>query len=177
MTAPLKVLRVSAGGRRFAIDAGLVRGVERPARRVRLPGAPDFVRGVVEVQGAVVVVIDLARRLGLEASAPAGVDPAVVVVESTEPIALAVDDPGSVAAVDAEALLDLGPAGAAAGLRGLLPDGAALLALEAVVDGRTLAPVGPVLEARPKGEARPAGDGLAVTDARVAARVGPGGRA
>lgn len=147
----LKVLRVTAGGRRFALDAGLVRGVERPGRRVRLPGAPGYVRGVVEVQGSVVVVVDLARRLGLSphderADDVDDIERAVVVVDSSEPVGLAVDDPGDVIALDPATLIELGPAGAAAGLRGLTPDGVVLLEVEPVVDGRTLAPAGPVLD-------------------------------
>lgn len=150
MVATLKVLRVTAGGRRFALDAGLVRGVERPGRRVRLPGAPAYVRGVVEVQGSVVVVVDLARRLGLAPDDPCedvdDIERAVVVVDSSEPVGLAVDDPGDVIALDPATLIELGPAGAAAGLRGLTPDGVVLLEVEPVVDGRTLAPAGPVLD-------------------------------
>jgi len=146
----LKVLRVTAGGRRFALDAGLVRGVERPGRRVRLPGAPAYVRGVVEVQGSVVVVVDLARRLGLAPDDSADdvddIERAVVVIDSSEPVGLAVDDPGDVIALDPSTLIELGPAGAAAGLRGLTPDGVVLLEVEPVVDGRALAPAGPVLD-------------------------------
>lgn len=150
MPGALKVLRVTAGGRTFGIDAGLVRGLERPLRRVRLPGAPPWVRGVVEVRGTVVVVIDLATRLGLQAPSPA--DPVVVVVDSVEPVGLQVDGPGEVVTLDPAALRDLGPAGATAGLRSAAPGGAVLLDLEAIVDGRPLAPaLGPLSDLEPSG--------------------------
>ncbi len=131
------MLRVTAGGREFALDVGLVRAIERPAHRVRLPGAPPYVRGVVEVRGQAVAVVDLAARLGLAPTAP-GPDQAVIVVDSAEPVALAVDALGGVDTLAPEALRELGPAGLAAGLRAIAPDGAVVLEVEPLVDGRPL---------------------------------------
>ena len=151
----LKVLLVTAGGRDFAIDVGLIRAIERPPHRVRLPGAPAYVRGVVEVRGMAVAVVDLAMRLGLQ-EAPAPGTPkeqaahaAVVVVDSSEPVGLAVDAVGDVVALSPSALVDLGPRGAAAGLRGVTPDGTVLLEVEPLVDGRPLEPALSVLEPAP----------------------------
>ena len=149
----LKVLLVKAGGRDFAIDVGLIRAIERPAHRVRLPGAPAYVRGVVEVRGLAVAVVDLAMRLGLS-DAPAPGTPkeqhaAVVVVDSSEPVGFAVDALGEVVAITPSSLTDLGPRGAAAGLRAITPDGAVLLEVEPLVDGRPLEPALGVLEPAP----------------------------
>jgi purine-binding chemotaxis protein CheW len=145
----LKVLLVKAGGRDFAIDVGLIRAIERPAHRVRLPGAPAYVRGVVEVRGLAVAVVDLAMRLGLS-DAPkeqaAHAAAAVVVVDSSEPVGFAVDAVGDVVALAPSSLVDLGPRGAAAGLRALTPDGSVLLEVEPLVDGRSLEPALSVLE-------------------------------
>jgi len=139
------VLRVKAGGRDFALDVGLVRAIERPQHRVRLPGAPSYVRGVVEVRGLVVTVVDLAARLGLPAVA-ASAEAAVVVVDSAEPMGLAVDALGEVVALPVGKIHDLGARGAAAGLRGIAPDGAVVLEVESLVDGRALEPALPVLD-------------------------------
>ena len=136
-----QVLRVTAGGREFALDVGLVRAIERPVHRVRLPGAPAYVRGVVEVRGQAVAVVDLAARLGLPASTP-GPDQAVVVVDSAEPVALAVDALGEVDALAPEELRELGPRGLAAGLRAVAPGGTVVLEVEPLVDGRPLEPAG-----------------------------------
>lgn len=133
----LQVLRVKAGGRDFALDVGLVRAIERPAHRVRLPGAPTYVRGVVEVRGQAVAVLDLAARLGLTPSAP-GPEQAVVVVDSAEPVALAVDALGEVEAIEPASLRELGARGLAAGLRAITADGTIVLEVEPLVDGRPL---------------------------------------
>lgn len=138
------MLRVRAGGRDFALDVGVVRAIERPAHRVRLPGAPPYVRGVVEVRGQAVAVVDLAARLGLIAQG--GADPAVVVVDSLEPVGLSVEALGDVAAVAPESLVDLGPRGHAAGLRARAPDGTVVLEVESLVDGRPLEPAAAVLD-------------------------------
>jgi purine-binding chemotaxis protein CheW len=135
----LKVLRVKAGGHDFALDVGLIRAIERPTYRVRLPGAPSYVRGVVEVRGVAVAVVDLAARLGLPPGPPSA-EQAVVVVDSAEPVGLAVDALGEVTALPLHALSDLGARGAAAGLRGRTSDGAVLLEVEPIVDGRALEP-------------------------------------
>ncbi|MCO5170521.1 MAG: chemotaxis protein CheW [Planctomycetes bacterium] len=139
----LKVLRVRAGGREFALDVGLVRAIDRPAHRVRLPGAPPYVRGVVEVRGQAVAVVDLAARLGLPPQATA--EPAVVVVDSLEPVGLWVEALGDVDAVAPGSLVDLGPPGLAAGLRAVAVDGTVVLEVEPLVDGRALEPAAPVL--------------------------------
>lgn len=141
----LKVLRVKAGGRDFALDVGLVRAIERPAHRARLPGAPAYVRGVVEVRGLVVTVIDLAARLGLPPAPAGAADPAVVVVDSAEPMGLGVEGLGEVVSLPAGAIADLGPRGTAAGLRGVTEDGTVVLEVEPLVDGRALEPALPLL--------------------------------
>lgn len=149
----LQVLRVTAGGRDFALDVGLVRAIERPAHRVRLPGAPPYVRGVVEVRGQAVAVVDLAARLGLQGSPPTPEQP-VVVVDSVEPVGLAVEVLGEVEALAPEALRELGPLGLSAGLRAIAPDGTVLLEVEPLVDGRPLQPAEAVLaEAREQASA------------------------
>lgn len=49
-----------------------------PARALtRLPGAPAWVAGLLNLRGTVLTVVDLATRLGL----PAGATPSVIVVE------------------------------------------------------------------------------------------------
>lgn len=146
MQENLQVLRVTAGGRDFALDVGLVRAIERPAHRVRLPGAPPYVRGVVEVRGQAIPVVDLAARLGLPVSPPVTEQP-VVVVDSSEPVALAVDALGEVEDLAPEALRELGPAGLAAGLRAVAPDGTVVLEVEPLVDGRPLEAASGVLSA------------------------------
>lgn len=67
------------GDEEYAIDVNRVREVVRVDRITRVPGAPAYVRGVINLRGRVVPVIDLRQRLGLN-PAPAE-RPRIMVVE------------------------------------------------------------------------------------------------
>lgn len=54
----------------FCIDIGLVREIRGWAPATLLPHAPDYIKGVINLRGAVVAVVDLAARLGFGPSAP-----------------------------------------------------------------------------------------------------------
>jgi purine-binding chemotaxis protein CheW len=73
----------------------------RPA--TRLPGAPDYVLGLINLRGTIVTVIDLGRRL-LHGGGVRG-DASVILVESgTKVVGVAVDDVRDVQAVAPEAI-------------------------------------------------------------------------
>ncbi len=65
----LQLVCFRMGGEEFALSIMRVREIVRPLKVVRVPRAPSFVEGVVNLRGAILPVIDLRRRLGL-----AGVD-------------------------------------------------------------------------------------------------------
>jgi len=74
-----RVLVVLAAGRLCALPVEMVREVIRPRAMTRIPGAPEVVRGLVNVRGMVVTVLDLAEVLRLD-----GMDPArTVTVDAT----------------------------------------------------------------------------------------------
>lgn len=142
----LQVLRVEAGGQALGIEVQAILGIERPTRWARLPGAPDYVRGVVELRDQAVPVIDLAARLQLPGP-PILPDRGVLLIESDEPVGLSVSSVVGVEELDPAAVVRL-VGGAAAGVRGRAAatrgeegaEGGALLLLdaEAMVDGRPL---------------------------------------
>jgi len=134
---PLRVLTVRAGGQVFGIEVGVIGGLERPEHWARLPGAPPYVRGVVEIRDRVVPVIDLAVRLGLDAD-PIHPDRGVVLIESDDPVAVAVEELATLDVV--KALLET-DAAIEAGLLGISPEGVLVLDAEAVIDGRGLRPL------------------------------------
>lgn len=70
-------------GETCGIDITVVREIIRLPEVTRLPGAPDFVEGVVNLRGNVMPVIDLRTRLHLETVAPAK-ETRVVVVDGVE---------------------------------------------------------------------------------------------
>jgi purine-binding chemotaxis protein CheW len=86
-TAPLEsgksLLRMSVGTEVLAVPIEYVREILEVSRLTPLPRTPDFVRGVMNLRGAVVPVIDLAARLGMPASV-LGRRSCIVVVESQQ---------------------------------------------------------------------------------------------
>lgn len=57
-------------GQDFCIDIGLVREIRGWSPTTMLPHAPDYVRGVINLRGSVVTVVDLSARLGFGKSEP-----------------------------------------------------------------------------------------------------------
>jgi purine-binding chemotaxis protein CheW len=78
------LLRMAVGDEAVAVAIDDVREILEVGRLTALPRTPDFVRGVMNLRGAVVPVIDLLARLG-HAPAQIGRRSCVVVVETTPP--------------------------------------------------------------------------------------------
>jgi purine-binding chemotaxis protein CheW len=96
------------GEEAFGMDIGTVREIIQPGQVTPLPLMPAFVRGVINLRGTVVPVIDLQARLGRRRSA-AGRKSCVVVFETVqegEPVALGllVDGVSAVAGIPADAI-------------------------------------------------------------------------
>lgn len=66
----------------FAIDVFQVREVLDLSSITRVPGAPEFMRGVINVRGSVVPVVDLKLKFGLP-QVSVTVDTRIVVMEVT----------------------------------------------------------------------------------------------
>jgi purine-binding chemotaxis protein CheW len=77
------LLRMTVGDEAVAVAIDEVREILEVGRLTVLPRTPDFVRGVMNLRGAVVPVIDLMARLG-HAPAQIGRRSCVVVVESSQ---------------------------------------------------------------------------------------------
>jgi purine-binding chemotaxis protein CheW len=61
--ATLRLLLFAVAGTVYGCDIGAVREIVPLRRTTRLPGAPSHVRGLINLRGAIVTVIDLAVRL------------------------------------------------------------------------------------------------------------------
>jgi purine-binding chemotaxis protein CheW len=64
----------------FALDIGTVREVLDFTRVTEVPQTPDFMRGVINLRGSVVPVMDLRRKFGLPA-AEQTVNTCIIIVE------------------------------------------------------------------------------------------------
>lgn len=73
------LLAVRVGGQDFCIEVPFVREVRAWSHVTRLPGSLPYVRGVLNMRGTVLPVIDLSARLGLPDVDP-NAKPAIVIV-------------------------------------------------------------------------------------------------
>jgi len=74
------LLRMSVGPELLAVPIESVREILQVTRMTPLPRTPEFVRGVMNLRGSVVPVIDLSARLGFDATT-IGRRSCIVVVE------------------------------------------------------------------------------------------------
>jgi purine-binding chemotaxis protein CheW len=113
-------------GQRYGLE---VEGVERVLPVVAisdLPGAPEVIRGAVNVQGRVLPVVDLRVRFGLPSQALRLNDRLLLVRTRRRHLALLTDEVQGVISVSRQGLIVTEPAIAGAGhIRGIvpLPDG------------------------------------------------------
>ena len=78
--AAVSLLRLAVGRQTLAVSIADVREILQVGRLTPMPRTPDFVRGVMNLRGAVVPVIDLGARLGL-GGAQIGRRSCIVIVE------------------------------------------------------------------------------------------------
>ena len=76
-TAGAELITVRIGDQQFAIDIMSVREIRGWATSTSLPHAPLYVRGMINLRGVILPVVDLGARLGL---APTSADSSSVVV-------------------------------------------------------------------------------------------------
>ncbi|MEM6276515.1 MAG: chemotaxis protein CheW [Pseudomonadota bacterium] len=62
----LELLSFTLAGQDYAVDIMLVREIRNWSKPTPLPKTPDYVRGVINLRGTVLPILDLARRLELE---------------------------------------------------------------------------------------------------------------
>ena len=86
----LRLLLFAVAGTVYGCDIGAIREIVPIRHATRLPGAPPHVRGLFNLRGAIVTVIDLAARLAGVTAAPEG---SVVLAEyGSKQVGLAVDE-------------------------------------------------------------------------------------
>ena len=93
------------GEQEFGIPVGAVEEIARPPERItRLPKAPDFIDGVMNLRGAVVPIIDLRRRFRLQSKEPASAPRILVLAIGGRKTGFMVDGVSEVMRVPAAAI-------------------------------------------------------------------------
>lgn len=120
----LITFRVGEG--EFGLDVMSVREIRGWTPATPVPGAPPFVRGVINLRGQVLPILDLAARLGLPPAEPGARHVTIVARIEGQTIGLLVDAVSDILSVAEEAIQPT-PEAASEGVRALVRG---LLALE-----------------------------------------------
>lgn len=143
MTSPLQVddvrelIAFCIDGQEFCIDIMDVREIRSWTPATPMPHAPDFVRGLINLRGAVLPVVDLSRRLGLRAAEPTARHAIIVVEMRAQSIGLLVQSVSDILTVDAASIQpppEIGGELASRFVRGLLTIEGRMLTLIATDD-------------------------------------------
>ncbi|MEO0692086.1 MAG: chemotaxis protein CheW [Pseudomonadota bacterium] len=87
----VELLSFRIGENEYSVDIMAVREIRGWTRATSLPHSPSYVRGVINLRGAVLPVIDLALRLGLTVEDPSERNVIIVVDIGGRTIGLRVD--------------------------------------------------------------------------------------
>lgn len=120
-----RFLMFAVAGRLCACDLDAVREIVPARAATRLPGAPAWVLGIVNLRGTLLTVVDLAARFGAVRSVD-GMRPIIVVETSGKSFGIGVDEVRGVEAVGDDALEAVDAQRASGGIvRGVAHVGAA----------------------------------------------------
>lgn len=101
----IELLSFVVGTHEYSVDIMKVREIRGWTETTSLPHAPPYVRGVINLRGTVLPVIDLALRLGLQADPPNERNVVIVVDISDSPVGLRVDAVSDILTVSQDDLL------------------------------------------------------------------------
>jgi purine-binding chemotaxis protein CheW len=90
-TGDLELLSFRVADQEYSVDIMSVREIRGWTRATSLPHAPDYVRGVINLRGSVLPVVDLAARLGIESGDPTERSVIIVVDVGGRAVGLRVD--------------------------------------------------------------------------------------
>lgn len=89
--ASLRVLLFGLAEQVYGCDISTVREIIPLRRTTRLPGAPDYVSGLINLRGTIVTVLDLGRRL--QRASATREDGSIILVDvGTKLVGIAVDE-------------------------------------------------------------------------------------
>ena len=126
--AAARTLLFRVAERVYGCDIESVREIIPYRRATRLPGAPAYVQGLINLRGTIVTVLDLGQRLD-PARPPVRDGSIIMATQGTRVVGVAVDEVMDVQSIVAEPIdtrADEGPQGLVSGL-GHLHDGVVVL--------------------------------------------------
>lgn len=103
-TSEIELLSFRVGEQEYALDIMSVREIRGWTKATPLPHAPHFVRGVINLRGTVLPIIDLAARLGQQMTETSARNVFIVVQSHEEVVGLLVDAVSDILTVSTEEL-------------------------------------------------------------------------
>ena len=98
----LELISFEIGEQEFCIDIRTVREIRGWTLATPLPQAPEYIRGIINLRGSIMPVIDLRARLGLGVTEPTSRHVIVVVQDRARAAGLLVDGVQETFTVDAD---------------------------------------------------------------------------
>ncbi len=86
-----ELIAFSIGDQEFCVDIMAVREIRGWTTTTPLPQSPNYVRGVINLRGAVLPVVDLGARLGMRPAEPTARSVIIVVRVKNQTVGLLVD--------------------------------------------------------------------------------------
>ncbi len=133
--ATLSALVFLRAGERYALPVAHVLRGDTPARITPLPGVPPCYRGVINLRGRILSVLDLPRLWGLPVDRDPPAPRLIVIQAARLTLALLADDILEIAQIPLSAIVP--PLAAGIGLahvQGLSPDGTVILDVASLAD-------------------------------------------
>lgn len=103
-SAPVELLTFTLGDQEYALDIMCVREIRGWTKATPLPHAPSYMRGVINLRGTVLPVLDLAERLGLPAGTHSDRNVIIVVNQGSSVAGLLVNAVSDIIALDTQDL-------------------------------------------------------------------------
>lgn len=104
----IRLLLLEVAGQTYALHLEAVDRVLRMVEITPLPGAPEVVEGVINLQGGLLPVVNIRRRLGLANRATGPADALVVARTGTRTIAVVAESVLGTAERSVEAVVNIG---------------------------------------------------------------------
>lgn len=102
MGEELKVIVFALGNEEYGIEVEKVRTIERMSPITRVPKTPPFIKGVINLRGAVIPVIDLRGRFNLSETKPTENSRIIVVAVADIEVGFIVDAANDVIDIDTD---------------------------------------------------------------------------
>ncbi|OCW56214.1 chemotaxis protein CheW [Hoeflea olei] len=94
-----ELIAFTSGGQEFCVDVTAVREIRGWTPATPLPHSPGYVRGVINLRGVVLPVMDMALRLGMKQTDPDQRHVIIVIQTGSQLIGLMVDSVSDILAV------------------------------------------------------------------------------